>query len=112
VRSFGFAFAGLRTVIRSQPNYRIHLLAAIVALGAGLLLRLSPAELALLVLTVALVLAAEALNTAIETVCDLVSPAYHPLVKRAKDASAAAVLITAIASVVIAALLLLPHLPR
>ena len=76
------------------------------------LLRLSPVELALIVLTISVVLAAEALNTALETVCDLVSPAYHPLVKRAKDASAAAVLVTAIGSVLVALLLFVPHLGR
>ena len=110
LRSFGFAFDGLRTVVRTQPNFRVHLLAAAVALGAAILLRLSPVELALIVLTIALVLATEALNTALETVCDLVSPTYHPLVKRAKDASAAAVLIAAIGSVLIAGLVFLPHL--
>ena len=112
LRSFGFAFDGLRTVARTQPNFRVHLLAAAIAVGVAILLRLSPVELALIVLTISVVLAAEALNTALETVCDLVSPAYHPLVKRAKDASAAAVLVTAIGSVLVALLLFVPHLGR
>lgn len=112
LRSFGFAFAGLGAALRSQPNFRIHVLAAVVALGAGLALHLSPVEFALLVVCVMLVLASEAMNTALETLCDLVSPGYHPLVKRAKDTAAAAVLITAIGAVVVAGLLLLPRLPR
>jgi len=110
VRSFGYAFAGLRSVVRTQPNFRIHLLAAAVALALGVILRLSPPELGLIVLTIAVVLAAEALNTAIEAVCDLVSPAYHPLVKRAKDAAAAGVLIAAIGSVIVAVVVFVPHL--
>ena len=110
VRSFGYAWAGLRSVVRTQPNFRIHLLAAALALAVGVVLRLSPPELGLIVLTIAVVLAAEALNTAIEAVCDLVSPAYHPLVKRAKDAAAAGVLITAIGSVIVAVLVFGPHL--
>jgi diacylglycerol kinase len=110
VRSFGYALAGLGSVVRTQPNFRIHLLAAAVALALGVILRLSPPELALIVLTIAVVLAAEALNTAIEAVCDLVSPAYHPLVKRAKDAAAAGVLLAAIGSVIVAVLVFVPHL--
>jgi diacylglycerol kinase (ATP) len=108
-RSFKFAFDGMVTVTRTQPNFVIHLVAAAVALGTGVLLRLSNAELALIVLTIGVVLACEALNTAVEAVCDAVSPTYHPLIKRAKDASAAAVLITAIGAVVIAVLVFIPH---
>ena len=109
VRSFGFAVQGIVTITWTQPNFVIHLVAAVAALGAGVLLRLTAPELALIVLTIVVVLATEALNTAIEAACDVVSPAYHPLIKRAKDASAAAVLIAAIGAVVIAALVFLPH---
>jgi diacylglycerol kinase (ATP) len=88
----------------------VHLVTACAALGLGVLVRLSPPELALIVLTAALVLLVEAVNTCLETLCDLVSPTYHPLVKKAKDVSAAAVLISALAAVSVAALLFLPRL--
>jgi diacylglycerol kinase len=110
VRSFGYAFEGLVTLVRTQPNFRVHLLVACLALGLGIVLGLTPPELALVVLTAAVVLVVEAINTCLETVCDLVSPAYHPLVKKAKDVSAAAVLIAAVASVGVAAALFLPRL--
>jgi diacylglycerol kinase len=110
--SFGYAFEGLATMVRTQPNFWVHLAAAVVALGLGVVLHLTAIELALIVLTIALVLTVECVNTALETACDLVSPEFHPLVKRAKDVSAAAVLISAIASVAIAALLFGPHLLR
>jgi diacylglycerol kinase (ATP) len=97
-------------MVRTQPNFWVHLFAAAAALGFGVILRLSPSELALLILTVGFVLVTECVNTALETLCDLVSPNFHPLVKRAKDVSAAAVLVSALASVVIAALLFGPHL--
>jgi diacylglycerol kinase len=109
-RSFGFAFEGLATLVRSQPNFRIHLVAACAALLLGIVLRLSLPEMALIVLTAGLVLVVEALNTCLETLCDLVSPTYHPLVKKCKDVSAAAVLIAALAAVSVAALLFLPRL--
>jgi diacylglycerol kinase (ATP) len=69
-----------------------------------------PPELALIVLTIALVLVVESVNTALETLCDLVSPGYHPLVKRAKDISAAAVLVAAAGAVGVAVLLFVPRL--
>jgi diacylglycerol kinase (ATP) len=110
VRSFGYAFEGLATLVRLTPNFWIHVCAAVLALALAVVLRLPPAEIAVVVLTVGVVLIAEAFNTALETMCDVVSPTYHPLVKRAKDVAAAAVLLAAIAAVGVAALLFLPRL--
>jgi diacylglycerol kinase (ATP) len=110
VRSFGYAFEGLATIVRTQPNFWVHVAAAIAALTLGVELHLSPVELALIVLSIGLVLVVEGVNTAIETVCDLVSPGHHPLIKRAKDISAASVLIAAATAVVLAALLFGPRL--
>jgi diacylglycerol kinase len=109
VRSFGYAFEGLATLLRTQPNFRIHLVAAVFALVIGVVLRLPAMEMAVIVLTAGLVLVVEALNTCLETLCDLVSPTHHPLVKKCKDISAAAVLISALAAVGVAALLFLPR---
>jgi diacylglycerol kinase len=110
LRSFGYAFEGLALMLRTQPNFLVHLAAAAFALIVAALLHLSPVEFAILVLTIALVLVVECVNTALESLCDLVSPGFHPLVKRAKDVSAAAVLIGAAAAVLIALFLYLPHL--
>jgi diacylglycerol kinase len=97
-------------MLRTQPNFGVHVVAAVLALGLALALRLSVAEVAVLALTIAIVLIVECLNTALETLCDLVSPGYHPLVKRAKDVSAAAVLIAALAAVAVGLLLFAPRL--
>ncbi len=109
-RSFGYAFEGVATIVRTQPNFWVHTVAAGVAMALGVVLGLSAAELALIVVAIALVLVAEAINTTVETVCDLVEPRRHPLVKRAKDISAAAVLIAATAAVAVALLLFAPRL--
>lgn len=109
-RSFGYALDGLATMVRTQPNFLVHLAAACAALALGLVLQLSPVELALIVLTVALVLALECVNTALEAVCDLASPEFHPLVKRAKDVAAAAVLVAALAALAVAVCVFGPHL--
>jgi diacylglycerol kinase len=111
-RSFAFAFAGLVAILRTTPNFWIHLAAATVALLASVALSLPAAEIALVVLVIALVLVVEAFNTALESLADVASPEYHPLIKRAKDISAAAVLISAVASVAVAALLFVPRLVR
>jgi len=100
---------GLATLVRTQPNFRIHLVAAVLALCWEIVLRLSTAEMALLVLTVGTVLVVEALNTCLETLCDRLAD-LSPLVKKSKDVSAAAVLISALAAVGVAALLFLPRL--
>ena len=109
-RSFGYAFDGLRWLVRSQPNFRIHLVIAVLAVLVALVLRLSPAEFGLLTLTIGLVLALEAINTALEALCDVASPTYHPLIRVAKDATAAAVLLGALSAVLVGLALFAPRL--
>lgn len=109
-KSFGFALAGVRHLLRTQPNFVVHVLAAVAALALGLLLRLPPAELAVVLLTIGLVLLAEALNTAVEALVDLASPEYHELARAAKDVAAAGVLVSAIVALAVAAVVFLPHL--
>jgi diacylglycerol kinase (ATP) len=109
-RSFGYAFEGLATIVRTQPNFWVHVCAACAALVLGVLLHLSPVELAIVVLSITLVLVVEAVNSGIETMCDLISPGHHPQIKRAKDISAAAVLIAAAGALILALLLYGPRL--
>ena len=94
--SFKFAFKGLQDLFRSQPNARIHLAVAAAVLLIGLWLGLSMTEWAVIGLCIFGVLAAEAFNTALEYLTDLVSPEYHVLAGKIKDAAAAAVLLVAI----------------
>jgi diacylglycerol kinase len=103
--AFGYAFAGLRAAWRGEPNLRLHALAALAVAAAAAALRLPPWAWALLALACAGVIAAELLNAAVEAVVDLVSPAEHPLAKRAKDVAAAGVLVAALGAVGVAAAL-------
>ena len=105
VAAFRYAFAGLGTALRTERNVRIHAALAACALVAAWLLRLPVLGWALVVFAIALVVTAELLNTAIEAVVDLVSPADHPLAKRAKDLAAAGVLVAAGGALVIGVLL-------
>ncbi len=110
LRSFSHAFAGAAHLLRTQRNFRIEVTIAALALVAGVWSRLERWEWAALVLTIALVLILEALNTAIEDAVTLASPSVHPRAKAAKDVSAAAVLVAAVASVAVGVLLFLPRL--
>lgn len=107
--SFRCAFAGLAYGWR-QRNLRLHLAAAAGAILLALALRVTGAELALLVLTVGLVLVAELLNTALEALVDLAVGEYHQLAKAAKDVAAAAVLVSALAALLVGAIIFLPRL--
>ncbi|MFL5734159.1 MAG: diacylglycerol kinase family protein [Chloroflexia bacterium] len=108
--SFGYAFTGLAYCFRTQRNFRIHVAIGTAATLAGLLLRLSWVEWAVLAVTMALVLSAEMVNTMIESLVDLVTAEYHPLAKVAKDVAAGVVLLTAIGAVVVGLLIFGPRL--
>jgi diacylglycerol kinase (ATP) len=109
-RSFGFAFRGVVALLATQHNARIHAAATVAVVALGVALGVGRLEWALLVLAIALVWTAEGLNTALEWLCDVAAPEYHPLVKKAKDVSAAAVLLAAIGSALIGLLVFGPRL--
>ena len=105
--SFQYAWAGLWYAFATQRNFKIHLVIGTLAFSLGVWLTLPPVELAVIGLTSGLVLTMELLNTALEAVVDLtVKQTYHELAKIAKDCAAGAVLISAIAAVIVAGLLL------
>jgi len=109
-RSFGFALAGLRFAVVQEPNMRIHVGAAIATVLAGALLNISAQEWSMLTLAIALVLAAEALNTAIEQTCNALGGGFNQAVGHAKDVAAGAVLACAGAATIVGAIIFIPHL--
>jgi diacylglycerol kinase (ATP) len=109
LRSFVYAARGLRTMLASQHNAWIHAGATLVAVGAGIGLKVSRVEWLVLILAIALVWTAESLNTALEFLCDVASPEFHPLVEKAKDVAAGAVLICALGAVGCGALIFVPR---
>ncbi|MFT7604583.1 MAG: diacylglycerol kinase, partial [Saprospiraceae bacterium] len=96
IESFRFAFAGIAHFVKSEPNVIIHLIAAAIAVGMGFFFAITTIEWCLVIFAIGLVLSAEAFNTSIEYLTDLVSPDYHELAGKTKDVAAAAVLLTAI----------------
>ena len=110
IESFGYAIRGIATLFSSQHNAWIHAAATLAVVCLALSLRLDRLEWALLVTAIAMVWAAEAFNSALEWLCDVVSPEHHPLVEKAKDVAAAAVLIASLAAAIVGCLVMGPPL--
>jgi diacylglycerol kinase (ATP) len=110
IKSFGYAFTGLYELVKSEPNARIHLAATFCAVLAGFLLRISNAEWCIISIAIALVWTAEAFNTVIEKLVDHFFPEYHETARVAKDISAGAVLVCAIAALICGLIIFLPKL--
>ena len=96
VVSFNYAINGIIETVRTQRNMKIHIFAALCVLLACFLFDVSKIEFLILAITITLVLGAEIINTAIEATIDMSTNHYHPLAKIAKNASAGAVLVTAV----------------
>lgn len=109
LRSFRFAARGVREMIRSGRNVRIHFAATIAVVIAGFVLKVTAVEWSALVLAIGIVWSAEGLNTAVEILADRVSRERDDLIGRAKDAAAGAVLLAAIAAAIVGVLVLGPR---
>ncbi|HYM49442.1 MAG TPA: diacylglycerol kinase family protein [Candidatus Limnocylindrales bacterium] len=108
--SFRHAGRGLRWAVATQANLRFHLAVTVVVLVAAVLFRFTALEFVGLVLCFAIVIAAELFNTALEVLIDYAWPQQHPMIGRAKDVAAAAVLLTAIGTALVGVLLFGRHL--
>jgi len=108
--SVGDALRGLRAMIASQSNARTHLFITALVVALGSWLKLPPGDWAVLVLTMALVLSAEAMNTAVEWLADVAVPEHHPRIGLAKDVAAGSVLVCAAGAIVVGLLVLGPPL--
>jgi diacylglycerol kinase (ATP) len=109
-KSFKLAAKGMLTMLRYEHNAWLHTLATALVCAAGFYFGLDSHDWCWIVLAIVSVWMAEALNTALELLADVASPDFHPLVGRAKDVAAGAVLIAAIGSVVIALLIFWPYI--
>ena len=112
IQSFRYGIRGIALMLKSQHNAWIHATASVLVLIVGALFGLSPGEWCWLVIAIMAVWTAEALNTALEFLADVASPEFHPLVEKAKDVAAGAVLISATGSVAIALFILTPYVLR
>lgn len=110
IKSFGYAFKGLKTMLKEEPNFWIHLLAALMVISAGFWFKITAYEWIAVLFAIAMVLAAEIFNTAIENLSDAITKEQNPHIKKTKDLAAAAVLITTIFALIIGLIIFLPKL--
>lgn len=110
LKSFKFAFEGLTTALKQEPNMRFHFVVGVLAIMLGFVVKLTLIEWAVLTLTISMVVILELLNTTIEELVDLASPAIHPKAKIAKDVAAAAVLWASCAAIIVGCLLFFPKI--
>lgn len=108
IRSFRYAGMGIYSLFRYENNARIHLIACILVIIAGILLNISVNEWCIIVILIGLVWSAEAINTSIEKLADVVSPDYHSAIKDVKDLAAAGVLLLAISAVIVGSVIFIP----
>lgn len=109
LKSFRFALKGIGLFFKNENNARVHLLASIVVVAAGVYFRIDRFEWMWVICAIALVWVTESVNTAIEKLVDLVSPEFNPKAGAIKDLAAAAVLFAAVAAALIGALIFWPH---
>ena len=109
-RSILYACRGIATMLRTQHNAWIHAAASLVVVSGGIALGVSWIEWCFLVLAMMAVWMAEAMNTALELLADVTSPEFHPLIEKAKDVAAGAVLLSALGAVAIGCIVFLPRL--
>ncbi len=109
-RSFRFAWGGIVYCVRTQQNFRIHLVILSVVCFAGIVFDISGTEWMFVVMCGTSVLVLEAINTALEYMCDLITKDFHPGIGIIKDVAAAAVLIAAAGSVLIGLIIFLPKI--
>lgn len=108
LKSFSYACNGIKICFRSGANFKIHVFAGVSVFVLAWVLNMGAVQWMLLLLSTALVIAMEMINTAIEKLSDKVEPELHPIIKTVKDVSAGAVLVMAVCSIIIGAIVFLP----
>ena len=110
IKSFGFAFEGIHYAFIHNQNLRIHFIFATVVIAASIIFDVTPYEMGILGVMILLVISAEMINTSIEKMVDLITTEHKKEAKIAKDVAAGMVLLTSIGSVIVGALVFIPHI--
>ncbi len=111
-KSFKYAAKGLVFIFKTQPNFVIHTIAGALAVAMGFYFEISRSQWLVLVLTIGFVMFAESVNTAIEKICDRISPEFDREIGLIKDVAAASVLIAAISAIVVGLIIFLPQIAK
>lgn len=110
LKSFAYAIQGIFFMLKTQHNAWLHLIASLLVIAAATYCGVNSSDWRWLVVAMAMVWVAETINTAVEYVCDVVSPSYSHAVKHAKDIAAGGVLIAAVGAALIGMLTFWPYI--
>jgi len=110
LKSFTFAWKGIRTCAGHEQNITFHLIVAVLVVIAGFAFKITPPEWAAVIICIGLVITAELFNSAIERLVDLVSPEWNKIAGEVKDIAAGAVLVSAIAAAIVGLIIFIPHI--
>ena len=110
IKSFRYAFSGLSSLIRNEPNAIVHLAILVIVIIAGIFFRISKSDWIAIAIVASMVFTSECFNTGIEYLSDFISPEHNDKIKNIKDIASAGVLVSAIGSVVAGVLIFLPEL--
>ncbi len=110
LRSFGYSWNGIKSFISTEQNGRIHLVISAIVIILGFVLNISTSEWIMVIICIGVVIAAEAMNTSIEKLCDHISPEKNENIGRVKDLASGAVLIVSVAAAVVGIIIFLPKL--
>lgn len=109
-KAFRYAWQGMKALVRYEHNARIHLVAAVLAIGAGIIFGITTMEWCLIILCISLVISAEAVNSAVEALADKMCKEHDPLIGRAKDLGATAVTLLALAAAAVGLIIFIPYI--
>ena len=110
LESFNHAINGIIDAVRTQRNMKIHIFIMILAIIAGIILKINKSEWIICIILFAIVIGSELFNTSIETIVDMVMPEKNEKAKIAKDVSAGAVLVVAIGAAIIGLVIFVPRI--
>lgn len=112
IRSFGYAWKGIRCVVGKEQNLNFHFIATVCVVVAGHFFHITRMEWIAVLLCIGMVIGSEMFNSAVERIVDLVSPQRHPLAGQVKDIAAGAVLVCALTAMTIGLIIFVPYLTR
>jgi len=110
LNSFLYAFSGLKTALKEEHNVRIHLVATVLVVALSLFLNINKYEWFAVIFAIGFVFAMELFNSSIENMADFISLEKNDTIRKIKDLSAAAVLVSAIAALIIGLIIFLPKI--
>lgn len=110
LKSFQYAFYGIKILLKEEHNARLHFFALILVVMAGVIFKISLTEWISILIVSGMVISAEIFNSAIENISDFISPEKHDQIKKIKDLSAAAVLLGSLVAVIVGLLVFIPKI--